>query len=664
MGLKRKKRRKKSIKYGTDLNLWSFNNIVSAQQIRSTVDRLQSMATYSESGAYYNAMDPGAGSSKEAQMWANAYLGAATLMEPLQALQNVQTLPASGIQNVELSVIDPHQWEYIPKEKFDEMRRLAELNIRSFVKEGKPSPITIHSPLRGLSPEGFDAQAGRWNEEKRQKDEAFFKDVVNKAVQLGPSVPVTIHGSAIEAPSMLAKFDPNTGKFKQLEWMNVVDPESGQLQHIKRETVHYPTGDVTHEPMDRLNTRNVNFWDEQVRGMNAVFSEIARLEQQAQWLASQGRTEESNRIQHQINIMSHNYAEHTSAVFDRGVKALEVAKQSSFFNKDEKQHYEKILGQFRQFQNEFKGRREEAPAHAAEFLSKLHQNILQGKEPAPPVYVPWEDFAREKASTTFANLAMHSIDVARNPKKFGLDAKPLKAEQAPVIAVENVLPEGAFGTGETLRQVIVESRKKFEAEAPKRLGISQSEAKKLGDKLIGATWDIGHINMYRKYLTSFGYNEEQIKKKIAEENKAIMKDIRHIQVSDNFGFDDAHMAPGMGNVPIKEFMQQVAAEKSLAGVRTIIEHGSHVTTWRENPTLHNLRYFNTPVYGFQNAPTWNEVGGSYFMGSGGYSPGYGTILPPWHFAEYGSGFAQIPTALGAPLPGQQQASRFSGAPVS
>jgi|GEM_PF-1981722 len=621
------------------------------------------MATYSEAGAYYNSMDPGAGTSKDINMWANYYMGAATLMEPLQALQNVQTLPASGIQNIELSVIDPHQWEYIPKEKFDEMRRLAELNIRSFVKEGKPSPITIHSPLRGLSPEGFDAQAGRWREEKREKDEAFFKDVVNKAVQLGPSVPVTIHGSAIEAPSMLGKFNPNTGKLEHVEWMTIIDPETGQLQQIKRETVNYPYKTVTQEPMDRLNTRNVNFWDEQVRGMNAVFSEITRLEQQAQWLTSQGRTAEATRIQNQIGILAHNYGEQTSAVFDRGVKALEVAKNSTFYDKDKRAHYEKLLGQFRQFQGEFANRPEEATVQAAEFLSKMHRDILQSKTPAPPIFMPWEDFAREKASKTFANLAIHSVDVARNPKKYGLDAKPLKPDMAPVIAVENVLPEGAFGTGETLRQVIVESRKKFEVEAPKKLGISQAEAKKLGEKLIGATWDIGHINMYRKYLTAQGFNEEQIKKKIEEENKAILKDIRHIQISDNFGFDDAHMAPGMGNVPIKEFMAQVEKEKGLKGVRTIIEHGSHVTTWRENPTLHNLRYFNTPIYGFQTVPSWGGEAGaahSYFMGTGGYSGGYGAILPPWHFIEYqgehgGPGFARMPTALGAPLPGQRPA---------
>jgi hypothetical protein len=76
-----------------------------------------------------------------------------------------------------------------------------------------------------------------------------------------------------------------------------------------------------------------------------------------------------------------------------------------------------------------------------------------------------------------------------------------------------------------------------------------------------------------------------------------------------------------------------------------------------------LKYFNTPIYGFQKAPNWDEQSWSYFMGSGGYSGGYGTILPPVHFSEYGSGFTQLPTALGGQMPGQDR-SKFSGMPMS
>jgi hypothetical protein len=73
-----------------------------------------------------------------------------------------------------------------------------------------------------------------------------------------------------------------------------------------------------------------------------------------------------------------------------------------------------------------------------------------------------------------------------------------------------------------------------------------------------------------------------------------------------------------------------------------------------------LQYLNVPVYGFQKSPNWGEATGSYFMGTSGYSAGYGAFLPPVHFAEYGTGFTALPTALGAPLPGQRSA--FSGTP--
>ena len=47
--------------------------------------------------------------------------------------------------------------------------------------------------------------------------------------------------------------------------------------------------------------------------------------------------------------------------------------------------------------------------------------------------------------------------------------------------------------------------------------------------------------------------------------------VGHIHLTDNMGFDDEHLTPGQGNVPMKEFLRRM--EK--AGIKDIIvEPGS------------------------------------------------------------------------------------------
>jgi hypothetical protein len=606
------------------------------------------MVNYSESDGYFNALDPGIGRGKDVPLWANYYLGASTsALEPLKAFKDVINLPASGIENVEFGFISPDHWQSVPKELFTEMKRLGDLNIRSFVKEGKPSPITLHAPIQGIEPSGFDQQQGRWSEEKRAHDEVFLKDVVDKAAMLGPNVPIAIHGSHID--SQLAQWDPNNGELKkdkqgnpELYWMQIVDPESGKIGRVEKKEVFYPgqKEPVLLTPREQLRTHNERQWRDSVSQLSDYDKEIKRMHA----VREQYGFEESD-----IAMMRRRLETATKETFSNAMKTLKMAAESKIIaDKDERKRYEDLYKEFQKKQADFARSPDTAGTDALKFLKA-------SSEAAIPTYLPWEDFAREKAAVTFANLAVHSIGAAKR--------EGLKPEQAPVLAIENVYPQAAFGTGETLKQLIKTSREQFEQIAPQKLGISKDEAKKLGDRIIGATWDIGHINMARKFLEQ-GMSPEQAQTAILEESRKIAKDIRHVQISDNFGFDDAHMAPGTGNVPIKEFMGMLQKEGDMRyPIRSIVEAGKHAGVWQENPTIRTLQYFNTPVYGFQKAPNWGEMSHNYFMGTGGYSGGYGTILPPVHFSEYGSGWTQLPTALGAPLPGQEKA-RFGGTPMS
>ena len=99
-----------------------------------------------------------------------------------------------------------------------------------------------------------------------------------------------------------------------------------------------------------------------------------------------------------------------------------------------------------------------------------------------------------------------------------------------------------------MRDLIKESRKKFVQKAVND-GMGKGEAERQAEKLIGATWDVSHINVLRKH----GVEE----KKILEETRKIIPYIKKVHLADNMGFADNHVAPGMGNVQIKENLKDI-----------------------------------------------------------------------------------------------------------
>ena len=79
----------------------------------------------------------------------------------------------AGLKNVEAGPVDPRHFETIPKEHFEEMRRLAKL------AEANPS---FHAPM--VDPAGF--KQGRYEEGQREQVEAQLKSVVERASKMYP----------------------------------------------------------------------------------------------------------------------------------------------------------------------------------------------------------------------------------------------------------------------------------------------------------------------------------------------------------------------------------------------------------------------------------------------------------------------------------------------
>jgi len=189
-----------------------------------------------------------------------------------------------------------------------------------------------------------------------------------------------------------------------------------------------------------------------------------------------------------------------------------------------------------------------------------------------------------------------------------------------------------------------ETRNKFVENAVNQGVLSESAARKQAEKLIGATWDVGHINMLRKY----GYGEKELLK----ETEAVAPFVNKVHLSDNFGMEHTELPMGMGNVPIKKEMEIL--EKYNKQVKKIVETGNWYQHFQIPPFTETLSALGSPVYS-QGPVYWNQAVdayGSYFAGSG--------MNPEVHHSIYGSGFTTLPVELGGQVTGR---SRMGGAPI-
>jgi len=202
-----------------------------------------------------------------------------------------------------------------------------------------------------------------------------------------------------------------------------------------------------------------------------------------------------------------------------------------------------------------------------------------------------------------------------------------------------------LSTAEDLRDLVKKAREEFAEQAVKKLNISKSEAQKQAEKLIGVTWDVGHINMLR----GRGYEE----KHLIEQTKKIAPFVKHVHLSDNFGLEHTELPMGMGNVPTKKMLDLIHEYNKK--VKKIVETGDWFQPFKTTPFRETLAAFGSPTYGI-DAPYWNQIG----YASGSYFAGQGATNPPIHHSIWGSGFSNLPIELGGQMAGR---SRVSGAPI-
>ncbi|MFA6073478.1 MAG: TIM barrel protein [Candidatus Woesearchaeota archaeon] len=214
-------------------------------------------------------------------------------------------------------------------------------------------------------------------------------------------------------------------------------------------------------------------------------------------------------------------------------------------------------------------------------------------------------FGLSKAADTIARSAMYAMKTyEENKTKFGLD-EPL------FVAPENWSTKHYGSHPDEYKEVINKSRARM-ADLLIKSGKSKKDADELSKKHIRGTLDIGHLNTFRD---NFQGTPEQFEKWMLDQAESLVKEgyVGHIHMSDNFGFDDEHITPGQGNVPVKEFLKRM---EKLNMKDIVVESGSfNIST----AMLDTLSYINSPVYGTGQRLRFNNMREQHF----GYnSPGF------------------------------------------
>lgn len=577
-----------------------------------------------------------------------------------------------GVKAFEVALITPDTTETIPKEHFKEMRALMKLS------GVKPS---VHGPM--LDPAGFGERGWGGNIEREDNERRMF-DAIEKAHVLDPNgnIPIVFHGSA-GTPG--PEFKPGEeGKRFEIERMYAINKDTKQLTPIEKEYKFSPLnpelltkGGVIYTPETRLETINESEWEKNILQLakdskefegefgksedslkkykNAIITDIknkeifeynekGQLTKKLDWFNDDQLGDYIK--MRKADVFGENVKLNFTEMFGKAYKyGSDVQKKEL---KDLSEDYSKAIGGLLDgaifnpilkkeiFRNAF-GKLNQITSQR--LIRKSGERFEDAKYGAPKIFEEVESFAGDKAADTFGNLAMKSYN------EFG--------GSAPVIAIENFHSGTAFSSAEKLKELVNNSRDIFVKQLVNDKNLSESEAKKIAEKQIGVTWDVGHLNMLKKK----GFTDVDVlaeTKKISEDKTMV----KHLHLTDNFGFADSHLAPGMGNVPFKKIMEQLEKTGRLKEMRKIVEAGGFAHHFKKSPHGMSMAAFGSPIYGMSAGPYWNqamEVQGSYFGG-------YGTLNPDQHHSMYGSGFTTMPIELGGQMLGDK--SRFGGTPMA
>lgn len=581
--------------------------------------------------------------------------GTAVNAQSANQLNEVSRALNSGLKTVEVQMTFPNIEKAITNEHLEDLNRLRKLTGVN---------LTLHGPM--VDPVGVSGGEGRstsWSEQNRVQAERRMSFAVNRGKKIDPdgNLVVTLHAS-VSTPEEEVKIKKD-GK-EIVTHIGAVDTQSGAVGMLEVGKKDFLTGEKTEDIFKKMNGQS---WFKRLQSLSHQAyqgSELVDRALKSKLPGDVGKAYEKADVQQLYGDFVSGKLNNELGKYDPNVKKDVVNKMEDITHGDlylrdayselkssfndawrnaEKEDNKKDLAKLQAFSEEVKKNVNmmDDPSKVGDFGKFLIKgvNVLRTIE-APQIIQPIKQFALDKASETFSNVAFKAYE------KFG--------DKAPIISLENhPFSHGtSFNRAEHLRDLIKETRVKFVKKAMGE-GMSKGSAEREAEKLIGVTWDVGHINT----LKSVGYDDEDL----AKQTKTIAPYIKHVHLADNFGLEDAELAMGQGNVPIKkhEEMLKKYGKMDPKEIKRIVEAFDSVSQFGgASPLPQVLSHYGAPVYQIPGEPYWNQLTET----RGGYFGGYGNIMPDVSFRNYGAGFDALPVELGGPLPGG--GGGFGGAPLT
>ena len=611
-----------------------------------------------------------------------ATLNVPTSINTANQLAEATKVLNAGVLGVDLAVINPELIEQIPEEHLREINRLAKMSN---------AKATMHGPIVDLA--GFSQQ--NWSEMQRKEAEKQVISYMDRAYTLDPqgNTPINFHINTnvpgtqwrrVTEQEMIERGIPKSemerikqggayGGLEIPEMMVAVNRETGQLTPMRYEVKKYPGGEPhVFRPEEQISTINRNQWDEdkisminlethklQLRDrMERLQQNVNFLESNKSVLTSNERAEleqkkrEFNGYASSLNTINQEIELKTNSMYAKldkygidpmyakrieGIEPGDFKKNIDSIHKD----YDKEIRKIRQLTGS-EPEKQLLERSLREGYTEGIRSVLN-QTPPPKVWDSSNEVAHRNTVKTVANAAFSSYEKYK--------------DNSPTLVLENYQPDLVLGSASQLAKVIDETRNIFANKLVMEKHMDSKRAHETAEKLIGVTWDVGHINFMRRS----GYTE----KEILEETKKIAPYVKQLHITDNFGFTDAHLPPGMGNAPIaKEIEKLKEGGFKFEKGNIIVESGAYAAQMKENPHGYALEYFNSPLYTYAppqapKAPYWPQIWEQETVYGAGSM--MGPTLPELHFREfYGSGLTTLPRELGGEIGGEK--GRFAGTP--
>jgi hypothetical protein len=443
-------------------------------------------------------------------------------------------------------------------------------------------------------------------------------------------------GKRLRPEDRVPMYDEEKGQFmtRQLGWNELKEEAHHMTARAKEVWNDWKSGKISQKEFDR------SYW---VRFRDAENEKDINVRPEEAYIISTFETNAAN---------SRGWAYYYGADFDQSVEDIKKLREAKkFYERIEEETDEdekwKLKQQLRSRYGDLIPPDSKFPSQVLkESLRQAEHKMKQGQEASSSQWSQAEEsmesirhvesaetYAQKEAYDSYAQLGIKAWEQTKRLKEQGDYKKPIQ------MAMENLFPETYGAHPDELRNLVEGSRKKM-ASLLKQRGMKEEEAKKKAEEHITATFDTGHLNMWRKYWQgdpnkTIAQNDKDFDNWMVSKIEGLAKDniIGHIHLVDNFGYQDDHVAPGEGNAPIKE-MLKVLKKNGYKG-EMIVEPGADYTMDVSgfHSVMKTWRNFGSSVYGLGSglsAPTgrtWEQVGYGHFgqnqppyFAFGGYSP--------------------------------------------